>query len=352
MSAARIITAGSKPLIGITMGDPLGIGPEVIVKALADPEIRALARFVIFGLHDVLELAADQAELPPIWWREPYEGVVRVGTGVLLADFDDLTLGRINGHRGPDEAAGRASVRFVDEAIRHAKAGTLDAIVTAPICKESWQLARQHYAGHTDLLARRFDTRRVTMMFSAGDLRVALASDHVPLFELRHRFTIGLVHQPIDLLDRALRDWFAIPAPRIGVLGLNPHAGENGHLGDEEERIIEPALTLARTSGIRVTGPLPADTAFTPEVLSQFDGIVAMYHDQGLIPVKMRAFHSAVNVTLGLPILRTSPDHGTAFNIAGKNRANAGSMSEAIRLAVKLALIRRQSAATPLAARA
>ena len=352
MSAPRIIAAGGKPLIGITMGDPLGIGPEVIVKALSDPEIRSLARFVIFGLHDVLELAADQAELPPIWWREPYEGAVRVGTGVLLADFDDLTLGRINGYRGPDEAAGRASVRFVDEAIRHAKAGTLDAIVTAPICKESWQLARQHYAGHTDLLARRFDTRRVSMMFSAGDLRVALASDHVPLFELRNRFTIGLVHQPIDLLDRALREWFGVANPRIGVLGLNPHAGENGHLGDEEERIIEPAMTLARTSAIRVTGPLPADTAFTPEVLAQFDGIVAMYHDQGLIPVKMRAFHSAVNITLGLPILRTSPDHGTAFNIAGKNRANAGSMPEAIRLAVKLVHARRQPVSAPLAAQA
>lgn len=352
MSAARLVTAGTKPLIGITMGDPLGIGPEVIVKALADPAVRSLARFVIFGLHDVLELAADQAELPPVWWREPYDGAVRVGTGVLLADFDDLTLGRINGHRGPDEAAGRASVRFVDEAIRHAKAGAIDAMVTAPICKESWQLARQHYAGHTDLLARRFDTRRVSMMFSAGDLRVALASDHVPLFELRHRFTIGLVHQPIDLLDRALREWFGVATPHIGVLGLNPHAGENGHLGDEEQRIIEPALTLARTSGIRVTGPLPADTAFIPDVLSQYDGIVAMYHDQGLIPVKMRSFHSAVNVTLGLPILRTSPDHGTAFNIAGKNRANAGSMVEAIRLAVKLALIRRQLASAPLAARA
>lgn len=352
MSTSRIAIPNGKPLLGITMGDPLGIGPEVIVKALADPEIRALARFVIFGLHDVMELAADQAELPPIWWREPYDGAVRVGTGVLLADFDDVTLGRINGHRGPDEAAGRASVRFIDEAIRHAKAGTIDAIVTAPICKESWQLARQHYAGHTELLARRFDTRRVSMMFSAGDLRVALASDHVPLFELRNRFTIGLVHQPIDLLDCALREWFGIAAPRIGVLGLNPHAGENGHLGDEEQRIIEPALTLARTSGIRVTGPLPADTAFTPEVLTQFDGIVAMYHDQGLIPVKMRSFHSAVNVTLGLPILRTSPDHGTAFNIAGKNRANAGSMVEAIRLAVNLVHTRRQASAAPIAARA
>ncbi len=347
-SAERVST---KPLIGISMGDPMGIGPEVIVKALADPEVRSLARYVIFGLHDVMELAADQAEITPFWWREPYEGVVRVRTGVLMADFDDLTIGRINGHRGADEAAGRASFRFVEEAIRLARNGTLDAIVTGPICKESWQLARQHYAGHTDLLARRFDTRRVTMMFSAGPLRVALASDHVPLFELRNRFTIGLVHQPIDLLDRALREWFNVAQPKIGVLGVNPHAGENGLLGDEEQRIIEPAMTLARSSGIRVTGPIPADTAFTPEVLAQFDGIVAMYHDQGLIPVKMQAFHKAVNLTLGLPIIRTSPDHGTAFNIAGKNRASAGSMVEAIRLAVQLAKIRKQASNPAIATR-
>ncbi|MBI5866300.1 MAG: 4-hydroxythreonine-4-phosphate dehydrogenase PdxA [Planctomycetes bacterium] len=342
--------APRKPLIGITMGDPLGVGPEVIVKALANPEVRSLARYVIFGLHDVLELAADQAELSAFWWREPYEGGVRVGTGVLLADFDELTLGRINGHRGPDEAAGRASFRFVEEAIRLARLGALDAIVTAPICKESWQLARQNFAGHTDLLARRFDTRRVAMMFAAGDLRVALASDHVPLFELRNRFTIGLVHQPIDLLDRALREWFGVASPLIGVLGLNPHAGENGCLGDEESRIIEPALTLARNAGIRCEGPLPADTAFTPGVLGRYDGIVAMYHDQGLIPVKMRAFHQAVNLTLGLPIIRTSPDHGTAFDIAGRNRANPGSMVEALRMAVRLAATRALPAQAPLKA--
>lgn len=333
--------SNGKPLIGISMGDPLGIGPEVIVKALADVELRALARFVVFGMHDVLELAADQAEINPFWWREPYDGTCRVGSGVLVADFDDLALGRITSLREADEAAGRASFRFVEEGINHLKAGTIDALATGPICKEAWNLARQNYAGHTDLLARRFDTRRVTMAFVAGDLRVALASDHVPLFELRHRFTIGLVHQAVDNLNRALRDWFGIPSPLIGVLGLNPHAGENGLLGDEETRIIEPALDLARNAGIRVIGPLPPDTAFTPDSLARFDGIVAMYHDQGLIPVKMRAFHEAVNVTLGLPAIRTSPDHGTAFDIAGKNKANPGSMIHAIRLAVRLARIRQ-----------
>lgn len=342
MSAAQT-TGGSKPLIGITMGDPLGVGPEVIVKALADPEIRGLARYVIFGLHDVLELAADQTETSVYWWREPYDGQARVATGVLLADFDDLIPPRINGERHPDEHAGRVSFRFVEEAIRHLKCGGIDALVTGPISKQAWQLANHAFRGHTDLLARRFDARRICMAFVADRLRVALASDHVPLFELRNRFTIGLVHQPIDLLDQALREWFGIEHPRIGVLGLNPHAGEGGLLGDEETRIIEPALTLARNAGIHAVGPLPPDTAFTPESLGHYDGLVAMYHDQGLIPVKMAAFHSAVNVTLGLPAIRTSPDHGTAFDIAGRNRAHAGSMMQAIRLAVELVQTRAQA---------
>lgn len=329
------------PLIGITMGDPLGIGPEVIVKALCSPELRRRARFVIYGLHDVLELAADQAEINPFWWREPFDARLRVNSGVLLADFDDLPAIRPNGQRGPDELAGEASYRFVEESVRHLRSGALDALVTAPICKESWHQAGQKYAGHTDFLAKRFETRRVTMAFVADRLRVALASDHVPLFELRHTFTIGLVTQPIQLLHTALREWFGIERPRIAVLGLNPHAGESGILGDEEQRIIEPAVTIARTAGIDASGPLPADTAFTPDVLRRFDGVVAMYHDQGLIPVKMQAMHSAVNVTLGLPVVRTSPDHGTAFDIAGRNRANPGSMMAAIRLAIDLAITRQ-----------
>ncbi len=343
----------AKPLIGITLGDPLGIGPEVILKALADTELRSSARFVILGSHDVLEFTADQCEINPFWWREPFDGQPRVESGTLVADFDDVRLPHINGTRGPDELAGAASLRFVEAGVALLRSGGFDALVTAPICKESWRLARARLVGHTDLLARRFDTRRVNMMFVAGDLRVALASDHIPLFELRNRFTIGLVHQPIDLLDRALRDWFGIERPHIGVLGLNPHAGEGGILGDEEERIIEPALTMARNAGIQVSGPLPPDTAFTPESIQRYDGLVAMYHDQGLIPVKTQALHSAVNVTVGLPVIRTSPDHGTAFDIAGRNRANPGSMKEAIRLAIQLANAnRRQSSSrSPLIAR-
>lgn len=344
MRASGSNANGERPLIGISMGDPLGVGPEVVVKTLADAELRSRARFVIFGLHDVMELAADLAEVNPFWWREPYENGPRVASGVLLADFDELPPIRARAERGPDAVAGHASFRFVEEAIRHLRAGTLDALVTAPICKQSWSLADHRFRGHTDLLAQRFEARRVNMMFVAGALRVVLASDHVPLFELRNRFTIGLVHQPIDLLDHALREWFAVEHPRIGVLGLNPHAGEEGLLGDEERRIIEPALALARNANIDVAGPLPPDTAFVPEVARHFDGLVAMYHDQGLIPIKMQAFERAVNVTLGLGVIRTSPDHGTAFDIAGRNRAAPGSMRAALELAVNLATVHRRSA--------
>lgn len=351
MTASGSNLSEPRPLVGISLGDPLGIGPEVLVKALADPALRSRARFVIFGLDDVLEIAADQAEINPYWWREPYDGAVRVGRGVLVADLDELPPVRPNGVRGPDPLAGHASFRFFEEGARHLRNGTLDALVTWPICKQSWHLANHRFHGHTDYLTRRFEARRINMAFVAGDLRVALASDHVPLFELRNRFTIGLVHQPIDLLHETLRDWFGIAEPRLGVLGLNPHAGEGGLLGDEEQRIIEPALALARNAGIRVSGPLPPDTAFIPSVRARFDGLVAMYHDQGLIPLKMQAFSSAAQLTLGLGAVRTSPDHGTAFDIAGKNRADPGSMTAAIELAIEIVGQRRACGTVPVAAR-
>ncbi len=324
-----------KPCVAITMGDPAGIGAEVVVKALADPEIRALGRFIIYGMEDPLEVAAGIGEFDPCWYRCPHEQVTSVKSGVVLADYDEYSVGA--SLKSASSEGGAASLRFVEDAIEAAKAGRVDAIVTGPINKTSWKLARCKLPGHTELLGERFNCKRVTMMFEGGPLKVALASTHVGVFELCNRFTIGLVFQPIDLLDEALRRHWGIAHPRIAVAGLNPHAGEGGRFGDEESRIIEPAMTMARELGIDVHGPLPADTLFHQVTAGRYDGVVAMYHDQGLIPVKLLAFNSAVNITLGLPIVRTSVDHGTAFDIAGRNMADAGSMKAAIKLACDMA---------------
>ncbi len=327
--------ACAKPLIGITMGDPCGIGAEVIIKALADPDVRSLARFAIFGVDEVLTAAADVSAIRPFWFRIAHDDELRIDSGVIVLDFDEYAAGYWLKAR-PTAEGGKASLRFLDRAVRAAQAGSIAAIVTAPIHKTSWKLAGCRFPGHTENLADAFNTKRVTMTFVGGGLCVALASTHISLFELRNRFTIGLVFQPVDLLHDALTRLFGIEHPRIAVAGLNPHAGESGRFGDEEKRVIEPAMQMARNAGINVEGPFPADTLFTPRNRSRFDGIVAMYHDQGLIPVKMLAFDTAVNLTLGLPIVRTSPDHGTAFDIAGTDQADPGSMKEAIRLACQL----------------
>lgn len=344
-----------KPVIGITMGEPGGIGPEVVVKALADPVVRNLARFVIYGMNELISYAADLAEIEPYWHRLQHDspraefGLVH---DVVVLDYDEVSMLAAR-DAGPSKQGGQASVRFLEDAIAAAHRpiddGGIDAIVTAPICKESWKLAGVRFPGHTELLQKRCKSRRVTMMFHAppgsiassvpgkigGALNVALATIHVPLMDVRNLLTIGCVFDPIDLGHQALLR-MGIKHPRIAVCGLNPHAGENGQFGDEESRVITPAIQMADQAGIDVHGPFPADTIFTPRMREKYDLIVAMYHDQGLIPVKMLAFDEAVNVTLGLPIIRTSVDHGTAFDLVGKNKASAGSMKSAIRLAVDM----------------
>ena len=385
------------------MGDPGGIGAEVIVKALADPEIRKLARFVIFGLNELLAYVADLAEIEPFWWRDQHEKFCPATNGappalstsvpqslrasqrytqdVVVLDYDEFSILGLD-VRGASRAGGQASMQFVNDAIQAALKQKIDAIVTAPICKESWKLAGfDRWPGHTELLAEKTKAKRHAMMFAAPPpaakqqaasskkqegsgqaehsagcptgaipshrgLRVVLATIHEPLFELRHKFKIGTVFDPIDLAHRALIDWFGIEKPRIAVCGLNPHASENGQFGDEEKRIIEPAILMARQHGIDATGPFPADTVFIKAVQGQYDMVVAMYHDQGLIPVKLLDFNGSVNMTLGLPIVRTSPDHGTAFDIAGKNKADPGSMKSAIRMAAEIAAKRKLSASS------
>lgn len=334
--ALRACDPADKPLVAITMGDPAGIGPEVLVKALADPEIRSLGRFIIYGMEESLDAAAGRAGVDPVWYRCPHDEVGEVKTGVVLADYDEYTLFGAKLRR-PTAEAGHASIRFVQDACQAAASGQVDAIVTGPIHKGSWKMAGCKEPGHTEMLAHFFKAKRVNMMFVSETIRVALASAHVGLFELRNRFTIGLVFQPLDLLDDALRRFWGVEQPRIAVAGLNPHAGEGGQFGDEEIRIIEPAILMAREAGIDAEGPFAADTLFHRAANGRYDGVVAMYHDQALIPVKLLAFHSSVNVTLGLPVIRTSVDHGTAFDISGDNKANPGSMKAAIALACTMA---------------
>lgn len=329
------------PVIAVTMGDPAGIGAEVIVKALADPEIRALGRFVVFGLNEAITYAGDLAEVDAFWWRDQHDHLQHYEHPVVVADYDEYNILGADEH-GPTKQGGQISYQFLLDACEAYRRNLVDAVVTGPISKISWREAGVKYPGHTEFFADQFRAKRVTMMFVAEKLRVSLATIHMPLMDVRNCFTIGRVFQPIDLMHQALTEWFGIPKPRIGVCGLNPHASDDGRFGDEEERIIRPAIVMARDAGIEAEGPFPADTLFVKALEGRYDGVVAMYHDQGLIPIKLLAFDSSVNVTLGLPFIRTSVDHGTAFDIVGKNRANPGSMKHALKLACQVAANQKQ----------
>lgn len=334
------------------MGDPAGIGPEVLVKALADKELRDAARWRILGVGSALHAAAERAGVEPCWWRVS-EGSDLLETtrshGVTLVDYEPG--GRpFSLPKGPSKAGGELSFRFVEDAIAMARrpAGDplgVDGIVTGPISKEAWSLAgRGKYPGHTELLATRFQAKRHAMMFVSDHLRVILVTAHVPLMQIQHSLTIGRIVDTIDLGAEACRG-LGIERPRIAVCGLNPHAGEGGILGDEDQRLIAPAIELARAGGIDASGPFPGDTIFREAMPgpgsggrpARYDLVVAMYHDQGLIPVKLLFRDEAVNITVGLGAVRTSPDHGTAYDIAGRGVADPGSMGSAMRLAVRMA---------------
>jgi 4-hydroxythreonine-4-phosphate dehydrogenase len=327
-------------VLGVTMGDAAGIGPEIIVKALAEPQIRRAAKFIVFGMNEQLCYAADKAEIEPFWGRCQHEKISRdCPHKVIVADYDEYSVPPWV--KTPSRAAGEASIEFCLDAIDAARAGIIDAIVTAPISKTSWKLAGAKWPGHTEMLADRCKSKRKVMMLVAGPLKLALATIHEALFAVRHKFTIGCVFEPIDLLDAALKEYFQLPNPKIGVAALNPHAGEDGQFGDEEQRIISPAILLAQQHGINCCGPYPADTLFLRAANGEFDGAVAMYHDQGMIPVKLLAFETAVNVTLGIPIIRTSPAHGTAFDIADQNIADPTGMKSAITTAIQMATVKK-----------
>jgi 4-hydroxythreonine-4-phosphate dehydrogenase len=288
----------------------------------------------------VLAHAAERAGIEPYWWRvehgSPVAGTARVHDVVV---FDHPVSGEVVAR--PTRDGGELSFRLVDEAITMALRPPgdpmgADAVVTGPISKLAWRLAGHgQFPGHTELLAARTGAQRVGMMFVGPRLRVIPATTHLPLMDVRNVLTIGRVFDAIDLGHEGCRR-LGLARPRIAVCGLNPHAGEGGLLGDEEGRIIEPAIRAAVEGGIDARGPFPADTVFTAALAGAFDLVVAMYHDQGLIAAKLLDRDATVNVTVGLSIIRTSPDHGTAFDIAGKGRAKEGSMRAAIELALAM----------------
>jgi len=291
----------SLPKIALTAGDPAGIGPEIAPKAAADPSVRAICEPIIFST--------------------PPGGAVRVGE--------------------VSAAAGRAAYDTIVRAVDAARRGEVDAIATAPVNKLAFSQAGLDWKGHTDLLAHLCGVDHVAMMFHSPQLKVVLLTVHVPLVEVSSLLTAELVDRTITLTVDAMRG-FGSSAPRLALAGLNPHAGEGGVIGTEDERVLVPAVTRARARGIDLTGPIPGDTVFVRASRGEFDCVIACYHDQGLIPVKLLAFGQAVNVTIGLPIIRTSVDHGTAFDIAGKGLADPGSMIAAVRLAAEMCAARAQ----------
>ncbi len=325
----------SLPTVAITVGDPAGIGPEVTVKALNDPAVRALARYVVFGDRRLWldpsgrSLAEfDFAALPFAQFTAPRDGVTLVEFPEI--DYAAIPVGRAT------PAGGEASIRYLLAAIDAMKAGRLDAVATGPINKAAIHEAGYPWPGHTELFAEKFSSGDVAMMFAGGPFRVVLATIHMSLADVLCTLSADGILRTIRLAHGALQRYFAIGRPRIAVCGLNPHAGEGGRFGDEESRTVIPAIERARAEGIDAIGPLPADTVYRAAMKGRYDIIVAMYHDQGLIPIKTVAFEESVNITIGIPAIRTSVDHGTAFDIAGRGLADPSSMKSAITMAVRM----------------
>jgi 4-hydroxythreonine-4-phosphate dehydrogenase len=309
-----------KPRLAVTLGDPAGIGPEVVLKALLAPD-RPEASFVLYGPMAALQDRALRFSLP---------AAQDLGARVVDVPWDGpVALGRTSA------AAGRAAAEAVLRAVEDAKAGRVDALVTAPLNKESLHAAGYPWPGHTEMLAERAGCDDVAMMFVGGGLRVALLTIHRPLRTVPEAITGAEVRRVVRLVHRELPR-FGTSSRRIALCGVNPHAGESGLFGTEERDVLQPAIASLRGEGIEVSGPFPADSLFVRASRGEFDAVVAAYHDQGLVPVKLLAFGRAVNVTLGLPFVRTSVDHGTGFDIVEKGTADAGSLLEAMKVAAAL----------------
>ena len=332
-----------KPIIGISMGDYNGIGPEVILKALEGNQLSKYCTPIVYGSLRVLNryrhlLRMKEWNLQNI--QKPEQANPKT-TNVITCWNDQKTEaepGKITAE------AGQGAFAALERATDDLRAGHIDALVTAPINKDTMQSENFNFPGHTEFLAAAFDTKEALMFMVADDFRVGVLTGHIPLDKVKSRVTNEKLSNKINQMLHSLRSDFGIVKPRLAVLGLNPHAGENGLLGMEEKEVIEPTLIRYREKGELVFGPFPADGFFGTANYRQYDAVLAMYHDQGLIPFKTIAFNEGVNFTAGLPVVRTSPDHGTAYDIAGKNEADPGSMLAAIYLAGDVWQYRQEAA--------
>lgn len=318
----------------ITMGDPVGVGPEIIAKAATG--MYGWCRPVVVGDLAVMQKIIDGLGLPlrPCVVSSAEDASYDPGM-LYIIDLKNVNPSTHNWGR-PGAASGRAVVQYIKTAVEHVMSGKADALVTAPINKEMMNAAGYNYAGHTELLAELTGAKEYGMMFVGGGLKLILATIHLPLRDVPRAITKARVLSTIRLAHGAMK-FFGIERPRIGVAALNPHAGEGGLFGTEEWDEILPAVLDARAEGIEASDPMPADTIFYKARHNYFDIVVAMYHDQGLAPLKALAFGRAVNVTVGLPIIRTSVDHGTAYDIAGRGCADPASLIEAVKLAAQMA---------------
>lgn len=321
------------PRIAVTAGEPAGIGPDVLIAAAQQPWPAELVAVADAGL---LQARARQLGLPlQLEPLQPDQPALAHRPGVLLLQQVNLGAPVQPGALDPKNAG------YVLESLRIAVTGctqgTYQAMVTCPVQKSVINDADIPFTGHTEFLADETDTELVVMMLATRELRVALATTHLALKDVPDAITPELLLATLRILDADLRDKFGIASPRIAVLGLNPHAGEGGHLGREEIDTLVPALEQLRAEGLDLLGPLPADTAFNPDILGQSDAVFAMYHDQGLPVLKFSGFGNAINITLGLPLIRTSVDHGTALDLAGSGKADSGSLEEALTIAIDMA---------------
>jgi 4-hydroxythreonine-4-phosphate dehydrogenase len=318
----------NKPLVGISIGDINGIGPEVTIKALLDNRLQKLVTPVIYAHGKVLSFYRKQLALEDFNFMQ-------------IRNIDEVHHKKINVINVLEESpevipgvetqeAGKMALASLDQAIKDLKDNKLDALVTAPLNKNNINTPEKKFVGHTEYLTEAFGVNNSLMFLVAEDIRVGLVTGHVSIKEVAANVTGENITNKLNIMIKSLKDDFGIGKPRIAVLGLNPHAGEDGLLGDEEENIIKPAIREFKDKGHLVFGPYSADGFFGMMHQKKFDGVLAMYHDQGLIPFKSIAFETGVNFTAGLPVVRTSPDHGTAYNIAGKNMADEGSMQAAI----------------------